>query len=1497
MNNFHNSRFYYFIINHKYFLLLIVILSCMSLILYREYIIGGRLFLFEDFGSDSVRVSLPTYIYFFDWLRGGMPLWSDKMGIGTSVLSHGDIIFDPFTYILFIFGRNGIIYMFVYMVVAKIILSGIFFWAFLDKHKLSSYAKIIGAITYAFGGYMIVVGQNYVFGTIYVYMPLIFLGFEMWLQDRKKWLLILMLTLTALYFYYFFYMTAIFLGIYAIFRYFTMYSFRFKHLLTYILSLASYGLLSLGLSAFFWLPSLALTLNNLRIGSSVSTTGNMLLPNIKIILTALGRFFGYDTLGRLGSYVGYKGDYFQLALFSSVIALVLVPQIFCEEDKRKRYAYAIFSIALTFLLFIPFFAYAFNGFSDFTYRWTYILHFSLALFLAIAINNVYNKKKFSFKIFSTTLKVLLAVSVLVLVYVGINGNESSLLGSFEIFFVVYLSITIYILLIILFFRTRHKTVIKIAVLILVCSELVWFPSHFVNDRLTTNPDPVKNKLGYFDSTNKVVSYLKNLDSSIYRIDKSYDSVVSEYGNGNNTPSDNDAMVQGYRGLKGYNANNQPNYIRFLQNAGIFVKYPDFIPPKNARPQDSKYADFHYINGVGNRYLLQSFLGVKYYLTKTPFTLPDYYHYVTKIDGISIFKNDNYLPLGFTFDSFITYDEFMRLNNSEKDMALLSFVVTDDRNELSGIISKNNTSVLNNIISDTDISGVIHERRSNYLKVISYKEDDIVGQISVSRNKILVLTVPYDQGWTVSIDNHKVIPFKVDSGLIGIKLRPGSHIIELKYFPPKMMLGIIISIIALLLFILLMIYEKILLKGVSIINDLSMRFYNKYARKPCDELTKRIVGLFMRFKKPILKNLSIFSELYKLNLKKYIFYITTLFGILIFIFSGLITRGHSFYNLFSPDKKDYFMDFFNVLHGLFNGPYTYGSIYPSLPQLIYKILLRLVPYDIAGKSPSVIRATQSGEIVFLFYMLITLLIFFILLMEVKKGLKIEKYIFAFIILFSAPFLFQFERANIIFVALLFLMIFVFFKDSKNRIVREFALVSLAISGAIKFYPALFGLLLIKDRRYKDFFKISIYGLALFILPFFMVGGISQLPILVKNVFSTSDVTTNWGVGYAVNIQNTIRILFGFLGDFGKNSIIIARILSLVILVLGLVSAFFLRSKWKTVALLTLLMILTPVISYEYTLIFMLIPLIMFLDRKEKELLDYLYLACLILMFIPFTLGKIDSINNGFGHPALPLTYGILIQNIALSIMAIYLIREGLIVGKSKSIFISLRAYLLAFIIKIYGTKSKGVKGYMFIAGKILLTLLIILIFLGDNIFSAVYSNFKTTYSTYSMIETIKRQGYPYIFNIEPYYVHYGDKVVVRGMHFNRMSKNNTKLMSSYGEIKPERRSDKELIFSVPLHWKIGRIQIWAERPPIKHDNVYRASNIMEIRILDRLGNFNNDDIKYFGQIKYLNDEARDINNFKNYKLREYRFSRWIPTKVFQIYADIMEFKNKIKIIDK
>lgn len=410
-----------------------------------------------------------------------------------------------------------------------------------------------------------------------------------------------------------------------------------------------------------------------------------------------------------------------------------------------------------------------------------------------------------------------------------------------------------------------------------------------------------------------------------------------------------------------------------------------------------------------------------------------------------------------------------------------------------------------------------------------------------------------------------------------------------------------------------------------------------------------------------------SSIVKKNYLKITFYITMLLGISLFLFTNLLTRGSNHFNLlFIPAQNDFFMDFFNVLQSLYIGPYTLGFIYPPFALLIYKLLLRFVPFDIAATSPGIIRGTQSGELVFLFYTLISLFLFFLIINEIKKGIKIEKYLFTITLLFSAPFLNLFERGNIIFIALIFLAIFVFFKDSKNRIVREFSIISLAISGAIKIYPLIFLFFLLKEKRFNDFYKLVFYSFLLFLVPFLFLGGFNQIFKLIENFSYTSSEAAKWGFGYTVNIQNLTRIFFAFLGNFGDNPIIIGRVMSILFLILGIFASFLSRSFWKAVAILTLLIILVPNISYVYTLVFMIIPLILFLDKEKKEKWDKLYLLCFLLLLLPFPYDNgVEILNRGFHlKQFLPVTYSILVQNIIAFSMLFILILETLSKNKKQ-----------------------------------------------------------------------------------------------------------------------------------------------------------------------------------------------------------------------------------------
>ena len=88
---------------------------------------------------------------------------------------------------------------------------------------------------------------------------------------------------------------------------------------------------------------------------------------------------------------------------------------------------------------------------------------------------------------------------------------------------------------------------------------------------------------------------------------------------------------------------------------------------------------------------------------------------------------------------------------------------------------------------------------NQMKINSFTNNEIEGTISVKQSEILFFSIPYDDGWTLKIDDKITQKQKVFFGLTGAALSEGSHRIELHYEPPFMKLGIIISIFSLIIF--------------------------------------------------------------------------------------------------------------------------------------------------------------------------------------------------------------------------------------------------------------------------------------------------------------------------------------------------------------------------------------------------------------------------------------------------------------------------------------------------------------------------------------------------------------------------------------------------------------------------------------------------------------------------------------------------------------------------
>lgn len=85
--------------------------------------------------------------------------------------------------------------------------------------------------------------------------------------------------------------------------------------------------------------------------------------------------------------------------------------------------------------------------------------------------------------------------------------------------------------------------------------------------------------------------------------------------------------------------------------------------------------------------------------------------------------------------------------------------------------------------------------SEPMNVELQEDDHIKGTITVNNDKLLMTSIPYDEGWTVKVDGQKVDVKAVGEALIAVDLTAGTHTIEMTFFPKGLAPGIIITLLS------------------------------------------------------------------------------------------------------------------------------------------------------------------------------------------------------------------------------------------------------------------------------------------------------------------------------------------------------------------------------------------------------------------------------------------------------------------------------------------------------------------------------------------------------------------------------------------------------------------------------------------------------------------------------------------------------------------------------
>lgn len=127
------------------------------------------------------------------------------------------------------------------------------------------------------------------------------------------------------------------------------------------------------------------------------------------------------------------------------------------------------------------------------------------------------------------------------------------------------------------------------------------------------------------------------------------------------------------------------------------------------------------------------------------------------------------------------------------------------------VKKNKFNINNQYFYYLDIKNYEKEYKEmlkNKYDINYFSNTNIKGTINSSDAKsVLYTSIPYDEGWKVSIDGKEVPKIKLMDSLIGISVPRGVHEVEFKFTPMGLYLGTMISIITLGLILIGYLYKK------------------------------------------------------------------------------------------------------------------------------------------------------------------------------------------------------------------------------------------------------------------------------------------------------------------------------------------------------------------------------------------------------------------------------------------------------------------------------------------------------------------------------------------------------------------------------------------------------------------------------------------------------------------------------------------------------------------
>ena len=240
--------------------------------------------------------------------------------------------------------------------------------------------------------------------------------------------------------------------------------------------------------------------------------------------------------------------------------------------------------------------------------------------------------------------------------------------------------------------------------------------------------------------------------------------------------------------------------------------------------------------------------------------------------------------------------------------------------------------------------------------------------------------------------------------------------------------------------------------------------------------------------------------------------------------------------------------------------------------------------------------------------------------------------AAITLLSYPFLFVVDRGNFDFLMCLFLVLFFIFLERHAERAAAFVL---GLSIAMKAYSLVYALLFVQQKRYRAALLTAVTAVGVNVLSLALFKG--GLFLNTRHLFTAFHSSVNNGVFNNALYIRFSSSLYTFLvvsaapwfPRLHANAVFFNYYNGCALLLLLALIGYLLkyeRVHWRQVTLLTIALILLPFTSGDYRMVFLFLPLWMYLSTSETSRFDSYYVVLFSLLLIPKNYGILTGEQN-------------------------------------------------------------------------------------------------------------------------------------------------------------------------------------------------------------------------------------------------------------------------------